>query len=75
MPSKTAKKPSKTAKKPSKRSYPVPKTKKEKSCHKQAVEKGFEKYGSEFEGRQLIAVVLSSANKNCLAKTKAKKCK
>lgn len=75
MPSKTAKKPS--TKKPStkKRSYPVPKTKKEKSCHKKAVEKGFDKYGGEYEGRQLIAVVLSSANKKCLPKKKVKKCK
>lgn len=65
MPSKT-KKPSKTVTKSKKRSFPVPKSKKEKSCHKKAVEHGFDKYRGEFKGKQLIAVVLSRANKKCL---------
>lgn len=55
---------------PKKRSYPVPKTKKEKSCHKKAVESGFEKFKGEFKGRQLVAVVLSNANRQCIKKKK-----
>ena len=56
-----------------KRSYPVPKTDKEKACHKKAVERGFEKYEGEFRGRQLVAVVLSSANRQCIKKKIKKK--